>query len=384
MQKPPINWTNTLLFSITPAVAIILVPWYGIYSGYDGFEWAMFALLMWFCGLSITAGYHRLWSHKSYQAHPALRLIFALGGACALQNDVLTWASDHRRHHTYVDDNERDPYSAKKGLWFSHIGWMLRHYDSGKEDLSNVKDLQKDPILVWQRKHYLTLVLVMNIGLPVLLGILHGDVIASVLLAGLLRLVLSQHVTYLINSLAHAWGDQTYSTASTARDNGFIAMLTYGEGYHNFHHTFQWDYRNGIKWWHWDPTKWMIRLLSWVGLTSKLRRCNEARIESAKLEVQYLKATSNCDRLGLPEKWRKRIEEEYSELVETLQIWSSHRQSWYAARSRHLHEQFEHLDLVRLRDAYREIQLRLKSQKRRWQLLIQSLYGAGLANAATG
>jgi len=370
-----------ILFSTTGVLAIILVPLYGAYYGYDWFEWGMFILLMGYCGLSITAGYHRLWSHKAYQAHPLVRAVFALGGACALQNDVLTWASDHRRHHTYVDDNERDPYSAQKGLWFSHMGWMLRNYASGKEDLSNVKDLQKDPILVWQRRHYLALVLTMNIGLPMLLGLLHGDVIASLLLAGLLRLVLSQHVTYLINSAAHAWGKQPYSTASSARDNGLLAFFTYGEGYHNFHHTFQWDYRNGIKWWHWDPTKWTILALSWIGMTQKLRRCSIASIESAKLEVQYLRASKNCDRFGVPEIWRRRLEDDYNELIQTLQTWNRYRQSWYTAKSMHLQERFEHLDAVRLRDAYREMHFRLKRQRRRWQLLMHSLRNPNLATA---
>ena len=144
MSKAPINWTNMLLFSLTPLFAVTLVPLYGYFYGYDLFEWVVFALFMAFCGFSITAGYHRLWSHKAYKAHPAVKILFALGGACALQNDVLTWASDHRRHHLHVDDNDRDPYSAGRGFWFSHIGWILRRYQSGLKDLSNVKDLQKD------------------------------------------------------------------------------------------------------------------------------------------------------------------------------------------------------------------------------------------------
>jgi stearoyl-CoA desaturase (delta-9 desaturase) len=381
MNKAPINRTNLLLFSLTPLFAVTLVPLYGIKVGYDLFEWGMFVLFMAFCGLSVTAGYHRLWSHRAYQAHPLLRFIFALGGACSLQNDALTWASDHRRHHRFVDDNDRDPYSAKRGFWFSHIGWILRHYESGRKDLSNVKDLLRDPILRWQRRHYLALVLLMNIGLPALIGYLHGDVVASLLLAGLLRLVLSQHVTYLINSLAHLWGKQPYSTASTARDNALLALLTYGEGYHNYHHTFQWDYRNGIRWWHWDPTKWLIRGLSFLGLTRDLRRCNPASIEAARLELQFQRAAEKCDLLELPEKWRKRLEMEYQELKRTLNLWNSHRKNWYQAKSRHLQESFSQLDLLRLRDSYREMHFRLKVQRKRWRYLLQSLTNPTLVAA---
>ena len=379
MNKAPINWTNMLLFSLTPLFAVTLVPLYGFFNGYDLFEWVVFAVFMMFCGLSITAGYHRLWSHKAYKAHPLIRFLFALGGACALQNDVLTWASDHRRHHRFVDDNDRDPYSAGRGFWFSHIGWILRYYDSGRKDLSNVKDLQKDPILRWQHRHYLALVVIMNIGLPALIGWIHGDVMASLLLAGLLRLVLSQHVTYLINSLAHMWGRQPYSTSNTARDNSLLALITYGEGYHNYHHAFQWDYRNGIRWWQWDPTKWLIRALSFVGLTRDLRRCNPASIEVARLELQYQRASEKCALLDLPDKWRQRLEHEYQELRETLKLWNRHRISWTEAKSKDLQESLNQLDLLHVRDAYREMHFKLKAQRKRWNFMLQSLTNPGLA-----
>jgi stearoyl-CoA desaturase (delta-9 desaturase) len=373
MEKAPINWTNMLLFSLTPAFALLLVPAYGYFYGYDLYEWVVFALLMGFCGMSITAGYHRLWSHKAYKAHPLLRVIFALGGACALQNDILTWASGHRRHHQFVDNNDHDPYSASRGFWFSHIGWILRNYKSGAEDYSNVKDLMKDPIVVWQKKHYLTLLLVMNIGLPAFLGLVHGDIIAGLLLGGLLRLVLSQHVTYLINSIAHMWGQQPYSENNSARDNPILAFFTYGEGYHNYHHTFQWDYRNGIQWWHFDPTKWVISILSFAGLTRELKRCNPAQIEKARLELQYLKATEKCERFDIPESWRLRLETEYEQLLQTLQLWTEHRQAWYETKGIQLQESLNSLDRLQLKHGYKEVQYRLKAQKQRWQHLLRDL-----------
>ena len=371
MEKAPINWTNMLLFSITPACAVILVPLYGFYFGYDLYDWVVFVLLMGFCGLSITAGYHRLWSHKTYKAHPLLRFFFALGGACALQNSVYHWASDHRRHHQHVDDNDRDPYSAGRGFWFSHIGWILRNYESGKNDFSNIKDIENDPIAAWQHRNYLTLVLLMNIALPAFLGFLHGDIIAGLLLGGLLRLVLSQHVTYLINSLAHMWGRQTYSDKSSARDNPIIALLTYGEGYHNYHHTFQWDYRNGIRWWHYDPTKWMIKLCSYVGLTKDLKRCNPAQIETARLQMQYQHATEQCLSLDIPENWRERLEQEYEQFQKLLQQWTEHRQAWIEAKERRIQETLGHWDLLQLRDRYREVQFKVKVQRKRWQEMLR-------------
>ncbi len=368
-EKPPINWVNTLLFTLTPLFAVTLVPWYGLTHGYSLYDWSAAILLTGFCGISITAGYHRLWSHKTYRAHPLLRVIFALGGACALQNDVFTWASDHRRHHAHVDDNDRDPYSAGRGFWFSHIGWMLRYYESGKLDHSNIKDLKRDPILCWQSRHYLSLVLLMNIALPAFIGYLGGSIIAGLLLSGLLRLVVSHHVTWLINSLAHKWGWQTYSQRFSARDNPLVALITYGEGYHNFHHTFQWDYRNGIKWWHYDPTKWLINACSWLGLTYDLKRCSPLRIETARLDMQYQQATARCSALANAEKWRQYLEQEYEQLKNTLQLWARHRQSWYEAKASQLHDTWEKLQL---RDHYREVRSQLKLQRQRWQTLMAS------------
>lgn len=372
-DQAPINWTNMILFTLTPALAVTLVPAYGWIYGFDAFEWAMFAVMMVFCGMSITAGYHRLWSHKTYEAHASVRFLFALGGAFALQNDVLNWASDHRRHHQHVDSNDSDPYSAGRGFWFSHIGWILRHYDSAQNDFSNVKDLQRDPIVMWQHRNYLALVLIMNIGLPAFIGFLHGDIIAGLLLGGLLRLVLSQHATYFINSLAHMWGTRPYSDNSSARDNTLLALITYGEGYHNYHHTFQWDYRNGIRWWHFDPTKWLIRSLERVGLASGLKRCAPDKIERAKLERQFQLATEKCERLAIEGDWQSRLETEYEALLHTVQQWAEHRQAWYEAKGKELQEHLSHLEKQQLKAHYLEFKYKLKLQKQRWQIVVRTL-----------
>jgi fatty-acid desaturase len=200
-----------------------------------------------------------------------VRLFFMLFGAMTIQNSIYIWAAGHRPHHRFVDDEDLDPYSSRRGMWFSHIGWMLRSYASGVPDFKYVKDLERDPIVMFQHRHYVPLVLAMNIALPLLVGALSGDVWGTLMLAGVLRLVVNHHVTFFINSLAHGWGHQPYTDQNTSRDNPVLAFFTYGEGYHNFHHLFASDYRNGIRWWQWDPTKWLIRAMSMLGLASKLR-----------------------------------------------------------------------------------------------------------------
>jgi stearoyl-CoA desaturase (Delta-9 desaturase) len=371
-SKPPIRWLVLAVLGLPILVCLTIVPWYGFTYGYSLSEWAWFLVLLTFCEMSITAGYHRLWSHSAYKAHPVLRFIFALGGAMALQNDCLTWAADHRRHHLHVDDNDKDPYSARKGFWYAHFEWMIRDYPSTREDLSNVKDLLKDPILVWQRKHYLALVLLMNIGVPVLLGWLHGDIWGMLLLAGFLRLVLSQHFTYLINSAAHFWGKQTYDPTQTARDNWFIALFTFGEGYHNYHHTFAWDYRNGVKWYHYDPTKWLIKLCSWLKLAHGLRSCSSYRIELTRLAAQYHTVVARYEHLLEHPSLKDRLEAEYDRLVHALHAWSEAQQEWYQARKSAIGEELQHdLELVQAR--YIELKQQVHQQQQEWQQLLASI-----------
>lgn len=287
--KPPFNWPSLIMFVITTALVLTVFPWYAYNYGFPASTWVGFVLVTFATGLSITGGYHRLWSHRAYKASLPMRLFYMLFGAMALQNSVFNWASMHRVHHAHVDDEFKDPYSARRGLWFSHMGWMIRDYPSAAIDYSNIRDLQADPVLAFQHRYYLAIALGMNIAFPLLVGLMTGDPWGMLLLAGLFRLVMNHHFTFFINSLAHFWGRRPYTAENSARDNDFLALLTFGEGYHNFHHLFQWDYRNGIRWWQFDPTKWWIAAWSWLGLTSNLRRTPEFQIQRAMVERQIQK-----------------------------------------------------------------------------------------------
>lgn len=369
--RPPINWVTTILFSTTFVAALIGVPLYGYFVGYTPASWVWFGLFLAASGLSITAGYHRLWSHRSYEAHWTVRLFFMLFGSMAIQNSIYVWAAGHRPHHRFVDDEQLDPYSARRGLWYSHIGWMLRNYPEGEPDFKYVKDLQRDPIVMFQHNHYVPLVLAMNIGLPVFVGLLSGDLFGTVMLAGLLRLVVNHHVTFFINSLAHGWGHQPYTDQNTSRDNPILALLTYGEGYHNFHHLFANDYRNGIRWWQWDPTKWLIRCMATFGLTKKLRTTPAVAIEQARLDMQFNRAQVSVAKQaergdGIAAELRELITREYEAFTATLAEWSAARDAWMAARREQVAEQLERIDFA----AYaREIESRLRAQRRRLEQL---------------
>jgi stearoyl-CoA desaturase (Delta-9 desaturase) len=378
--KPPLILPNVLIFTLTMTVAVIGVPWWGFEHGFKAATWALFAFLLVANGMSITGGYHRLWAHRTYEAHRALKIVYLFFGTMALQQSVLVWASDHRRHHLNVDDYELDPYCAGRGFWFSHMGWMVRRYRIGARNFTNVPDLRRDRLLVLQDRYYPFLTTTINFGLPLGAGWLIGDVWGTFLLAGVLRLVLSHHFTFFINSLAHMWGSRPYTDENSARDNPILALVTHGEGYHNFHHIFAHDYRNGVRWWQWDPTKWLIASLQCVGLTRRLKRTPTFQIQRALLATQFRHAQAKLARLADPghtpahaarapshiAELRHRIAQEYEAFVAAVSDWTRLKEQWLEEKKRAVIEHWEH---ARFQQRLREMERRLKSQRRRLRTL---------------
>ncbi|HVT35273.1 MAG TPA: fatty acid desaturase [Nevskiaceae bacterium] len=367
----PVNLPAAIMFSLTTLGVLTVLPWYFWNFDLHASAWAWFAMLMVANGMAITAGYHRLWAHRTYEAHWSLQILYMLVGAMALQNSALTWCSQHRIHHKHVDDVDHDPYSIKRGFWYAHIGWMLRDYPSGKLDFANAKDLEANPIVMFQHRHYLGIALFMNIAFPLLLGFAYGDPWGFLMLGGLLRLVASHHVTFCINSLAHYWGRRPYTSENSARDNDLIALFTYGEGYHNFHHLFQYDYRNGVRWWQIDPTKWWIAACSWFGLTRSLKRVPEFKIQRAMLQRQFEKAQEKLaalrdraspTRLSL---LQEQLEKEMEAFSATVNAWSQLQAEKFEAARKELADHWEHSDMRRrlqaLEDALREQRERISS-----------------------
>jgi len=263
-------WFNIVFLSVTPILAAILVPWWALTQGI-GVSHVAATLGLWIlAGMGITAGYHRLFAHKAYAAPTFVRWIAAICGGAAWQGSAIRWSAGHRYHHKDVD-TDKDPYDATRGFFWSHVGWICvegtRH-----EQLDNVPDLWADPVCRFQHKYYMPLSVAFNLGVPLLLGVLLGDIWGMLLFGFLLRVVLVHHFTFFINSLAHMWGKRPYSTANTSRDNWIISLVTFGEGYHNYHHSFPADYRNGPRAWNFDPSKWLIWSTSKLGLATNLKR----------------------------------------------------------------------------------------------------------------
>ena len=275
-----LNWVNVGVLAGVHGLAVAGALWSVFH-----FSWATLALtFVWMVcsGLAITGGYHRLFAHPTYQARGPLKWFYLLFGAACVQNSALKWASDHRRHHAQTD-REQDPYNIRKGFWWAHIGWVLAK--DPPADMANVGDLSDDRAVRFQHAAYVPLALFVGIAVPAAIASLWGDAVGGILVAGFLRLALVYHATFSINSLAHTIGSRPYDRKTSARDSALTAILALGEGYHNFHHSFPGDYRNGIRAWHFDPTKWWIWTADKVRLAKNLRRTPPDVIARARAEA---------------------------------------------------------------------------------------------------
>ncbi len=280
MKTLPLDWRNIILLATVHIAAAAGLP---LYLALHGPTWAGLIIGLSLTGLtifSISAGYHRLFSHRTYEAHPWVRFVLLTLGAGAFQNSALAWAADHRRHHA-LPDTEDDPYSVNRGFWYSHVGWVLRQADPDVKP-APVGDLERDPLVRWQQRYYTLIGVASGVALPVALGFLFGDPWGGFVIGAATRLVVVYHATFSINSFAHILGRQPYSDNSSARDSFFTAVISMGEGYHNFHHTFPADYRNGVRAHQFDPTKWVLRALALTGAVKNLRRAPPAAVVRAR------------------------------------------------------------------------------------------------------
>jgi len=355
-----IDWPVTLFLILTPLAALILIP---IYMFHESVSWPLLLFTFLFAAatnLSITAGYHRLYAHKSYEAHFLLRALYLLIGASAWQGSALKWSADHRQHHKEVD-SDGDPYSINKGFWYAHMGWLFMK-DSTHANPRAV-DLEKDWMIRFQHRYYIPAAIVMGFGFPTLIGYFLGCPVGGLIFAGALRISVTQQSTFFVNSLCHTLGRQTYSTKISARDSLFVALLTHGEGYHNFHHQFQIDYRNGIRWYQWDPTKWTIQTFAIMGLAGKLRRISQQEILKARLQMEALRLQSK----GYSEEMTLQLREKILSAQHTLR---KLKEDYRRVKSEMHHASQEKLAHLKIEMKLR--QLEFKYAMRQWELYLKA------------
>jgi stearoyl-CoA desaturase (delta-9 desaturase) len=270
------NYATAILFGLISIGALIGVPLYGFFYGYSWMDWTMFGILYVMTGLGITVGYHRLMAHRSFDCPNWVKTGFLIAGGWALENSAFKWAADHIRHHAHTDQ-EHDPYNAQRGFWYSHCGWLF--FTDGHANEKYASRLRQDPVVMWQHRYYLPIVL-SGLGLTFAVGFLYNGWMGGLgcfLLAGVGRTFAVLNSTFCINSICHLWGSQPHGQADSSRDSWLVSLVTFGEGYHNYHHTYQSDYRNGPRWYNFDPSKWLIFMLWKMDLASSIRIVSSGR-----------------------------------------------------------------------------------------------------------
>ena len=261
-NKSPLAWPIVLFMAAIHVGALfVLLP--------SNFSWSAVALMLllhWVTGgLGITLGWHRLLTHRSFQTPRWLEYFFAFCGALACEGGVIEWVGLHRNHHMY-SDQERDQHNSNRGFWWSHMGWMM-HYVPAKDEVQRLtKDINQDPFYRFLDKYFLPIQIVFGVILYAIGG-------WSFVVWGIFgRLVLVYHCTWFVNSATHKFGYRTHAESGDRSTNcWWVALLTYGEGWHNNHHAFPHSARHGLRWWEIDTTWIMISLLRTLGLAKKVR-----------------------------------------------------------------------------------------------------------------
>lgn len=227
--------------------------------------------------LGITAGAHRLWSHKSFEASWPVRLVFMIANSAAHQGSIYHWVRDHRMHHRHTD-TEMDPHSIQYGFWYSHIGWLFFRKGPELRDAAkkiDMSDIENDSIVMFQHRNYTVVSTLFCFVLPTLYGWqMWNSLWIGYFYFGVLRWLLLLHSTWCVNSVAHMWGSTPYNPKLSSRQNTFTSVVALGEGWHNYHHAYPYDYRASEFGWtsEWNPTTLLLDGLAAVGLVWNRKR----------------------------------------------------------------------------------------------------------------
>jgi stearoyl-CoA desaturase (delta-9 desaturase) len=270
------------LVTSTAFFVVHLLPLLAFFTGVTATAVALFFVTFFGRMWAVTAGYHRYFSHRSFRMNRFWGAALAFAGTTAAQKGPLWWAAHHRNHHRY-SDQEQDIHSPKKGFWWSHVVWILCD-KYNKSDQNLIRDFSKYPEMRFIDKH--DWIGPWALGVTCFLiggwsGLVVGFFASTVLL---------WHTTFTINSLAHVWGKRVYETEDTSRNNGFLALFTGGEGWHNNHHRYPFAARQGFRWWQIDTTYYGLKLLSLVGIVKDIRPVPPAIIDEARFAKAHHQA----------------------------------------------------------------------------------------------
>ncbi len=362
------NWKSGIFLVAYQIILLLSLPWYLYHYTPSASLLLTMCFLLCCGGLSITAGYHRLFSHKCFKTNPVIEWIVLFFGSTTIQGSALRWCNDHRKHHAFVD-TDKDPYSIKKGFWYAHFFWMLEKQDP--IDPKVVPDLMKNKRVMFQNKYDVFCMFGSNILLYFLVAWLLNDYVGAFFITSWTRLFIQHHTTWFIYSLAHTWGDKPFCQEHSAVNNFIISFLTFGEGYHNYHHTFANDYRNGVRWYQFDPTKWLIWGLSKCGMAWGLRR-----VDACTIQKKIVMERKDLLMDQLTELWyvkkeelEVKIQEISDRLVAETSMFKELTEKYHALRK----SQVEADTLEQLRQEIRALKAKLRADWHAWSQLSKTI-----------
>lgn len=363
-----INWGAAGFLLIYQIILIISLPFY-LYYHPPSWGLAAFSFTLFFAtGISITGGYHRYFSHRTYKTNRFVESILLFLGTLTAQGSALRWSYDHRIHHAFVD-TDNDPYSIKKGFWYAHCLWILEVPRTIEKKI--VSDLMNNPLVMFQHNYYKPLLVLTNFIVFLFTGWLFNDYLGAFVFAVFVRLFVLHHFTWFINSLAHTWGDKPFCTEQTAVDNYLISLVTFGEGYHNYHHTYANDYRNGIRWYHFDPTKWTIWMLHKLGLATGLKRMDAYTIKKRMVLERKDLLLDKITNLWYVKK--DELEKSVQDVSERILTQISEFKQLVDAYNKAKKEKLEKDMLQQLKSEIKDLEKNIKADWKHWQQLSRAI-----------
>ncbi len=257
-----VNWLTAIVlffFHVGAVAALFMFSWKAA---------GVALFLYWMCvGLGISLGYHRLHTHRSFRVPRPLEYFFAVCGALTLEGGPIFWVATHRLHHQ-KSDKPGDPHSPRDGAWWAHVGWIMfgeSNHNNTKRNAKYAPDLAEDRFYVWLNNYHWIPMVILGLSLLAFGGL-------PMMLWGIcLRVVVGLHATWLVNSATHLWGGRRFATKDDSRNNWWVALLTFGEGWHNNHHAHPVSARHGLAWYELDISWITLKFMKAVGLAKDIK-----------------------------------------------------------------------------------------------------------------